>query len=57
MGDVLLDTASVKDYREKMAQWAEVVRSMDLQGSMGVYARRNPTVGMDIYLSKQDSDD
>ena len=57
MGDVLLDTASVKDYREKMAQWAEVVRSMDLQGSMGVYARRNPTVGMGIYLSKQDSDD
>ena len=53
--DILLETASVRDYHDALKRWADLLVKMRLAGRYGVYAERIPVGGMGIYLGRHES--
>jgi len=55
--DILLTTASPKDYREICRDWANHLVKMGLTSHYGVFAEKLPVAGWGIYLGKQSRDE
>lgn len=53
---MLLEVVGLKDYKQALNRWADLLVKLGLTDRFGVYAERLPVAGMGIYLGTHDNE-